>query len=514
MKLLRLLSVMAVLIHAAFNMTTQAGSARRTVLLEEVTNWGCGPCANLAPKLDSMLDVRLGEVVALKYHCWWPSANDPFFKADADEMRTRINFLNTTSAPTVFIDGTVSSGYVAAFDAAIDEALLKPQRIGMEVNSNLSESGELAVSITLRPTESIASDNLNLFVCVIEEETVLDSAPNGEKRFSNCVRKMLPNANGEPLGDALASAGSEVKKNYTWNANNFYNLANLGIVAFVQDISTHEVIETVYAPRNAGEADGATIVLVSDVPEDQCSPAMNPTLRLRNTGVNNLKNMNVNIEVNGYTAKYEWEGDLAYLETETYSMPVFTDYELNDTGNINNVRIWLSDINGTDVTSSVREMEFKNSKQASYSVQLTVYTDRKPEETAWKVYDSNDRVVAESEPYTEARHMYKTLLPLHADDCYRVEFTDAGGDGIVGNFGNGYYKLDQYLENGSHKVLLQGEYTGDGTTVSFRLKDAATSGIDVPNANHEEMPAKVFDSETQSLVFRGQYDANGRKLRR
>lgn len=514
--ILNVLSLLTLLLMGAEVTEASASTPqKRLVLLEEVTNWGCGPCAALAPKLDSMLNVRLGDVVALKYHCWWPTGSDPFFRADSEELTTRISFLNTNSAPTVFIDGKATSGYVAAFDQAINSALEKPVRINFDVTSNLTDDGKLSVGVKLHSVEAIKSSNLRLFVCVIEEKATLNSAPNGEKEFLNSVRKMLPNANGEDLGNALSQIGGEAEFNYEWNANTFYDLSNLGLVAFVQDMTTHEVIETVYAPRNAGEEDGASIVLVDNVPEEQCSPSIKPTLLLRNTGARNLTNMKVNIDVNGYTSSYPWTGDLSYLESESFPMPLFDNYQLNSIGNTNTLKLWLSDINGTNAVSPVKEITFKNSKQATHSVQLTLYTDRKPEETAWKVYDSNDEVVCESEPYTEKRHMYKIMLPLTKDDCYRIEFTDAGGDGIVGNYGNGYYKLDQYLADGSHSMLLQGEYEGNGTTVSFNLKNAAPSAVNAVTAEKEEnKTGKRYDKTRQRIVINDTYTADGVKLKK
>ena len=51
---------------------------KRLVLIEEFTNTGCGPCASWSPLLDSCINYRLGDCIAIKYHSGYPYNADEF----------------------------------------------------------------------------------------------------------------------------------------------------------------------------------------------------------------------------------------------------------------------------------------------------------------------------------------------------------------------------------------------------------------------------------------------------
>ena len=59
----------------------------RIVLVEEFTNTGCGPCASWSPELDAVIENRLGDCVAIKYHSNYPNRNDEFYNYDPDTQQ-------------------------------------------------------------------------------------------------------------------------------------------------------------------------------------------------------------------------------------------------------------------------------------------------------------------------------------------------------------------------------------------------------------------------------------------
>ena len=65
----------------------------------------------------------------------------------------------------------------------------------------------------------------------------------------------------------------------------------------------------------------------------------------------------------------------------------FNNYQLASDGQ-NIAEVWFTDINGTAATTGSRTLKFSNSVQATYGVRLRIYTDKKQEETTWKLYDS------------------------------------------------------------------------------------------------------------------------------
>ena len=60
------------LLFVALHLSAQ----QHLVLIEEFTNTGCNPCASWSPELDQVIEDRLGECIAIKYHSGYPDSGD------------------------------------------------------------------------------------------------------------------------------------------------------------------------------------------------------------------------------------------------------------------------------------------------------------------------------------------------------------------------------------------------------------------------------------------------------
>ena len=140
------------------------------------------------------------------------------------------------------------------------------------------------------------------------------------------------------------------------------------------------------------------------------------------------------------------------------------------------MEIWLSDLNGSDQQSAHRTLTLTNAYTAQHAVRLTIMTDNAPEEISWTVYDSAGDAVAQGGPYTEARKRQVVDLPLTYDDCYTLEFADAGGNGITGTNGRGYYMLHEVGADGKTRLLTQADYTSATHQVFFSLQGTNSGG--------------------------------------
>lgn len=452
---------------------------KRLVLIEEFSNTGCGPCASYSPILDSVVSYRLGEVISVKYHGNYPDASDPFYLAQRDDIDRKIAFYDITAYPTTVINGYVmencSSEYI--LNNAINVMQQQPENYKINLNSNLTD-GTLHLSATVTPQRDTVNANLRLNIVVIEEYYEDASAfSNGETHVRNITRKILPDANGYNIGDVM-KAGESYTYTTDWAVTGFGNTDQLGVVAFLQDVNTKEVLATAYVPKAAKGTNKLCLMNVEGTPDNICTPNYYGKVTFRNEGENTITSATLNVNVNGTLKTYSWTGDISYLDKATLDFDDFTNFALNAVTNENTAEVWLSDINGTSSESNHMTLNFANAVKATSGVMLRIYTDNKPEETTWKVYNSAGDVVDEGGPYETGRKVYDTVLRLTADDCYTLEFYDAGGDGIVGNYGNGYFILYQYTADKKKKNIRQGDYDGSTYTVDFSLTDAdATLGI-------------------------------------
>lgn len=465
---------------------------KRLVLIEEFSNTGCGPCASYSPVLDTVVSYRLGEVISVKYHGNYPDPNDVFYNNQKEDMEKKKQFYDINAYPTTIVNGHVYGNAAGdgILNSLIDYFGATKSSYDLSLSATLANH-QLHVKATARADRDTVNANLRLNVIAIEEYYENPAVfSNGETCVRNIARKMLPGADGYKIGDEI-KAGTDYTYETTWHVTGFGSEDQLGVVAFLQDINTKEILATAYVPKKAQGTDNLCLMNVEYTPDKICVPTYYGTVTFRNQGANEVTRATLNVKVNGTLRRYDWTGSLGYLDKASFDFDDFTDFILNESGN--KAEIWLSDINGTDRESNHFNISFSNSVQAEKAVMLKIYTDNKPEETTWKVFNSAGDVVAEGGPYTEKRKMYQTVLNLNADDCYSLEFYDADGDGISGAAGNGYFILYQY-DGKQKKNICQGDYKGKFYAVDFTLKNAdATLGINNAVKAADNKAAEVYD---------------------
>ena len=477
-----------------------APEAKRLVLFEEFTNTSCAPCAEFSPALDKTINSRMGDMVAITYHYNFPSPQDPFYLACSADVMARASFYGVSGVPALRVDGELQHawGYEDYLDLYIDGAMGKTPTMNIEAEAKLHDN-ELTVDVSLQPLGVADGSNLRLFVAAVEERVEWDEpAANGERSWNYVLRKLLTGGNGQQL-DADLTKVTPYNYEFKWTVENYYDPTELGIVTFVQDISTGEVLNALYTPRPTGSSSAAKILSVKNTPDHICSPLFTADLVVRNTGRQTLTSANLNVSINGEVQTTPWSGHLDYLGIATLRTPAFTDFQLS-TGGTNDVELWLSDLNGTTEETVHRKFTMSNAVRARNAVRLTIMTDQRPEETTWTLLNSAGDVVAQGGPYTEPRKKVIADLPLDVDDCYLIEFEDAGGDGISGDAGKGYYTLHEVNADGKTNLLLQQTYSEALHDVYFSLENAAPSAIGGVTTDEADRNGRVYDLQGRQVT--------------
>lgn len=460
-------------------MLVSATAQKRLVLIEEFTNTGCGPCASWSPILDSCINYRLGECIAIKYHSAFPNKSDEYYNYDPEANQAKVDYYHVTGVPATYVNGMeLGDRTFNSLDNAITWCMNQPSEFLVNVSKEL-EGNHLKVTAAMvrkielsteysQSIEEIDVSNLRLFIAAIEEH--IESAvpyPNGETELYYTMRKMLTPVDGLPLSSSI-----QFLTNYEWDIDNFDYLKELGVVAYLQNIETREILATAYSgPEPEGE-DKLALLKLYDTPDLICTPNYFGKVILRNNGANAITSATLNVRINNVEKQYQWTGDLGYLDRDTLAFEGFDSFGLVEEGK-NVVWAWFSNINGSSAESNLVESSFDNAVQVTHAARLKLYTDNKPEEITWKLYNSAGEVMAAGGPYDgQARKFITVDFNLTRDDCYLLEFLDSGKDGIKGNAGNGYYQLYQVDENGKTKRIAQGDYGGEVFDLFFSLKDA------------------------------------------
>lgn len=227
--------------------TLQLGVAK-IVLLEDFANVSCIPCVT-SNKIIENLTSSYGpkKLVAIKYPTNFPAPNDPFYNANPQDCNARISYYNIFSAPTTIIDGMgrpTSTDSIAVKDSIETRLQLQP-KFEIVVNDTI-ENNQYKITVNLKVIDNtnLNFDDLILHTVVTETDIEFSSPPgsNGETKFYDVMRSMLPTNNGESLSGINQSGENTFNRQLNidagWNAN------ELNCVAFIQNVSTKEVYQT------------------------------------------------------------------------------------------------------------------------------------------------------------------------------------------------------------------------------------------------------------------------------
>jgi FlgD Ig-like domain/Outer membrane protein Omp28 len=217
----------------------QATAARRTVLFEENTNWGCPPCFTANPVIHQFLeDYSTAQVIPVKWHVWWPAGNDPFYLHNPTPVQTRIGYYGISAAPDVVVDG--ANGPIPGSYGSMQQWV--ENRLALESPIAITATGAVNgpnynVTITVNVEQVPPAGDYRLFVTFDEHHIPLNS-PNGETNHYDVFRKTT-NDNGEPIN--LTSVGQQVF-NRSFVIEGGYQPAQMEVQTWVQNFTTREVL--------------------------------------------------------------------------------------------------------------------------------------------------------------------------------------------------------------------------------------------------------------------------------
>jgi hypothetical protein len=211
----------------------------RSVLLEEGTNTSCPPCASQNPALDAFIAQHSDDIVAVKYHAWWPSSSDPMYTANVSENRTRIYYYSIYGVPDVVMDG-ITHVYPAYVNGVYETRLNVATPIDIVVKDQRISGDSVQADVYVDILAPLRSGDYRLRLFAIERHISYESPPgsNGEQEFYDVFRRGYPDVGGTPLPTSVGSYSFTFKYKIeaAWVDSMVYS------AAFVQDDRTKEVM--------------------------------------------------------------------------------------------------------------------------------------------------------------------------------------------------------------------------------------------------------------------------------
>ncbi len=462
--------------------------SQRLVLVEEFTNACCGPCASQNPAFDALLQANPTKITAIKYHTNWPGV-DPMNTQNPGDVQEKVTYYSVTGVPYAALDGTpiVGSNYLGApsnlTQQKIDAEYAIPSPLEISINHQLSATNDtIFVTMLIKATQAV-SGNLVANIAVIEKHIHFNSPPgsNGEKDFYNVMKKLLPTKSGTTLPSSMA-AGDYIIITTSWKLANVYNLSELSVVGFVQNLTNKSVLQAANsstAPLTGIYANDAQITEVSNVLDKTCSGSLNPVVTVRNNGQQLITSFQVNYSVNNSSPlTYNWNGNLPVFGTTTIALPSIA-FSLLDNNTLTIECLSPNGITDDYPQNNTVTKSFTSAPVAQNYVSLILRTDNLPQETTWDIKNSSGQVMKSGGPYTQTNHIYKDTLYLSTSDCYLFTIYDAGGNGICCTNGHGVYQLlcndgTEIISGGIFNYQESAQFSHGSGSLTYSVSGAIT----------------------------------------
>ncbi|WP_210522088.1 T9SS type A sorting domain-containing protein [Hymenobacter terricola] len=222
---------------------------QRTVVEEDFTSSTCGPCrlGNANTRALNTQSAQRNKFVEIKYQQNFPApGNDPYYTA---ESGARFGYYSGSYIPYMLLDGGWNENSQSYTIGILDQFRAKPAMARVSGSYTL-RNNVVAATASVKPLLPIPAGRLVAHMVVVERETQLNARTNGETRFFDVMKKMLPNQNGTVL-PALAS-GQAYSLTQTFDVSTLpttqsvEHFDSLRVVVFVQDLVTKEVYQGGY----------------------------------------------------------------------------------------------------------------------------------------------------------------------------------------------------------------------------------------------------------------------------
>ena len=234
---------------ARATMVVADSTMQRTVVEEDFTSSTCGPCrlGNANTRALNSQAAQRNKFVEIKYQQNFPApGNDPYY---TPESGARFGYYFGSYIPYMLLDGGWNQNSQSYTIGILDQYRARPAlaRIG---GSYTLRNNVVTATGTIKPLFASPAGRLVAHMVVTERETRINARTNGETRFYDVMKKMLPSQDGTVL-PALAS-GQAYTLAQSFNVTTLpatqavEHFDSLRVVVFVQDLVTKEVYQGGY----------------------------------------------------------------------------------------------------------------------------------------------------------------------------------------------------------------------------------------------------------------------------
>ncbi|MBN2213710.1 MAG: T9SS type A sorting domain-containing protein, partial [Bacteroidales bacterium] len=223
------------------------GEREKVVLLEHFTNSSDTFSRNADDILRDIISSFRKDVISLQYHTSFPGS-DALNGDNPVIPESRVFYYGIQSVPYTLLDGGNINGhrfdyYLRDIDKRdiMLQSLRDPYlRLNIQTDYGVSY---VDIEADIEALTSIPLSELTLHVVILEKEITGIEGENGEERYRDVVKALVPDQAGTYIYKSWQPGDHETLY-YTWKYEKVYDVSQLRVVAFIQDENTKEVYQS------------------------------------------------------------------------------------------------------------------------------------------------------------------------------------------------------------------------------------------------------------------------------
>lgn len=215
-------------------------------------------------------------------------------------------------------------------------------------------------------------------------------------------------------------------------------------------------------------------------------------VKIKNYGSEDLTSATIKYAVNGNNWRtYEWQGDLAFDESEIVTLPLTESWEWVGEGSESEFSVIIENPNGHQDENALNDelrSLFSTTPMLPGILEFQFSTNTKPFETTWKLFDAYGNILKQNGNNLSANTMYRDTFDLDPG-CYLLRIEDSGENGLswwANNDGSGFARLR--VPTGSMVHTFPADF---GTSIDYYFTTGYTLSL----------PDHFQNQEQEILVF-------------
>jgi hypothetical protein len=207
---------------------------KRKPLYEIYTSSTCPPCKPGNEQFHSVVDTSdPNSYVAVKFQQDFPGTGDPYCTNETVNRRSTMYAIN--SIPRMEIDGGWDQNASSFTSALHNSQRALPSIVDMSGTYDVNKTTKkVTASINIKPLINLSANDVKLYIAIVEKETYDNVKTNGETKFEQVVKKMIPSETGIFLNTISATAinsGVTTKFDTSFTFQGSYRLSTNGQAA-------------------------------------------------------------------------------------------------------------------------------------------------------------------------------------------------------------------------------------------------------------------------------------------